>query len=241
MNKINLSDLTLDFLEQNCGITMSKLGDTRLRDELEQTDTDISDIYPPSGQALKYWQFLNLNPDRLASLSGTYNEAQLKENIILPMLILAGHILPPFLADKCAEYPLSYKDDTIHIEGVADLVYGKPPERLGELLRYPFLCVHEYKREKNPVEIPDAIAQMLGGLWILLKKNQDAGHHHPMYGLMIKGPAWRFAELRSAEEECVYHALFDADGFFIKSDLELIFKSLRHYFLLAQDILLEKL
>jgi len=110
---------------------MSKLGDTRLRDELQRTETDISDIYPPSGQALKHWQFLNLNPDRLASLSGTYNEAQLKENIILPMLILAGHILPPFLADKCAEYPLSYKDDTIHIEGVADLVYGRPPERLG--------------------------------------------------------------------------------------------------------------
>lgn len=234
MNKINLSDLTLDFLEQNCGITMSKLGDTRLRDELQQTDADISDIYPPSGQALKYWQFLNLNPDRLATLSGTYNEAQLKENIILPMLILAGHILPPFLIDKCAEYPLSYKDDRVHIEGLADLVYGKPPEKLGELLRDPFLCVHEYKREKNPVEIPDAIAQLLGGLWIILKRNQDAGHHHPVYGLMVKGPAWRFVELHPGEEGG-YHALFDADGLFIKSDLELIFRALRHYFLIARE------
>jgi hypothetical protein len=31
--------------------------------------------------------------------------------------------------------------------------------------------------------------------------------------------------------------VFDADGFFIKSDTDKIFKALRHYFLAAGDIL----
>ena len=237
MNKINLSDLNLKILEAHCGMIMPKLGDTDLRNQLQRVETEIGDIYPPSGDAMKYWRFLNLNPDRVFSLAGTYNEIQLKENIILPMLTLAGQILPPFSADRCSEYPISHKDDRIHLEGVADLVYGSPPEELGELLRDPFLCVHEYKREKNPVEIFDAMAQLLGGMWILLKKNQDAGHCHPIYGLMVKGQTWRFAELHPNEKDDISRAVFDADGFFIRSDTDKIFRSLRHYFLLGGEIL----
>ena len=237
MNKINLSDLNLKILKAHCGMIMPKLGDITLRDQLQNLKTDIRDIYPPSGDALKYWQFLNLDPDRTFSLAGTYNEVQLKENVILPMLTLTGQILPPFSANRCSEYPVSHKDDRVHLEGVADLVYGRPPEELGELLRDPFLCVHEYKREKNPVEIFDAMAQLLGGMWILLKRNQDVGHRHPIYGLMVKGQTWRFAELHPGEKDDVSRAVFDADGFFIRSDTERIFRALRHYFLLAREIL----
>jgi hypothetical protein len=121
MNKINLSDLNLKILETRCGMSMPRLGDTELRDRLQGLETDIRDIYPPWGDALRYWQFLNLNPNKVFSLAGTYSEVQLKENIILPMLTLAGQILPPFSADRCSEYPLSYKDDRIHLEGAADL------------------------------------------------------------------------------------------------------------------------
>ncbi len=234
---MKLSDLTLDFLEQHCNIIMPKLGDTSLREKLQQSDADISDIYPPTDDALKHWQFLNLNPDRIGSLSGTYNEIQLKDNIIIPVLILAGQTIPPFLTDKCSEYPILYKDDKVHLEGIADLVYGKPPEKLGHLLDFPFFYVHEYKRENNPVDILDAIAQLLGGMWALLRKNQDAGHLYPIFGLMVKGQTWRFAELHATEKDREYLAIFDTEGFFIRSDTDIIFRALRHYFLLGRNML----
>ncbi|MCP4105764.1 MAG: hypothetical protein GY749_09535 [Desulfobacteraceae bacterium] len=234
---MKLSDLTLAFLEQHCNIIMPKLGDTSLRDKLQQSDVDISDIYPPSGEALKHWEFLNLNPGRIGSLSGTYNEIQLKDNIIIPMLTLAGRAIPPFLTDKCSEYPIWYKDDNVFLEGSADLVYGKPPEKLGQLLDCPFFYVHEYKCENNPADILDTLAQLLGGMWVLLRKNKDAGYEYPIFGLMVKGQTWRFAELHTTEKDGEYNAIFDTEGFFIRSDMDIIFRALRHYFLLGRDML----
>ncbi len=100
---MNLNNLTLEFLEQECGISMTKLGDTSLREKLQKLDTDISDIHPPSGQALRFWQMADLNPAWL-SLSGEYTEIQLKESIILPLLNLAKMGTSPFLMGRCSEF-----------------------------------------------------------------------------------------------------------------------------------------
>ncbi len=107
-------DITLDFLEQQCGIVIPRLGDATLREKLKQLETDIADIYPPSGEALRLWQTTDLNP-RLLSLCGEYNEIQLKENIILPILNLAKLGTSPFAMAKCPEYPLCYEDDQIKL------------------------------------------------------------------------------------------------------------------------------
>ncbi|MCP4344636.1 MAG: hypothetical protein GY795_03795 [Desulfobacterales bacterium] len=93
---MNLSEITLQFLEQKCGIAIPELGDISLRKKLQQSDIEIADIYPPSGEALKVWQTVDMNPGWL-SLSGEYNEIQLKENIILPILNLTKLGITPFL------------------------------------------------------------------------------------------------------------------------------------------------
>ena len=115
-------------------------------------------------------------------------------------------------------------------------MYGKPPAKVTAYLDFPLICVHEYKRTSNPVTISRAYAQLLGGMWIIQRQNHAKGHACAVYGLMVKGQAWHFAELHSSENgQCLAH--LDFDGFSIASDLNVIFKALRHYFLQAQQIL----
>ncbi|MDM8551408.1 hypothetical protein QUF72_15085 [Desulfobacterales bacterium HSG2] len=232
---MNLSELTLDFLEQHCGIAMPKLGDTTLRRNLRSLDLDISDIYPPSGDALKPWQVADLNPDWLA-FSGEYGEIQLKENIILPILGLAKLSIPPFLIGKC---PISYRDEAVQLEGVAGMVYGRAPSTYTRYIDLPLLCVHEYKRFSNPVTVSRALAQLLGALWIIHRKNADEGCESNVYGLMVKGQNWYFAELHrdGTEGAGEYRAHFDFGGFSIESDLLVILMSLRYYFSQIRQIL----
>lgn len=237
---MNLSNLTLEFLEQECDISMTQLGDTSLREKLQKLDTDISDIHPPSGQALRFWQMADLNPAWL-SLSGEYTEIQLKESIILPLLNLAKWGTSPFLMAKCSEYPLSYKDEQVELEGVADLVYGRAPVKVTTYLEFPLICVHEYKRVSNPVTISRALAQLLGGLWIIGQQNRAKGFENPVYGLMVKGQTWHFAELDMIESELgpQYRACLDFGGFSLEPDLAFILRALRYYFFQAQKILEE--
>ncbi len=235
---MNLSEITLEILEHECSIAMPELGDSSLREKLQQLQLEIKDIYPASGEALKYWQLMDLNPKWL-SLSGEYNEIQLKENIILPILNLAKVGIHPFLMAKCPEYPLFYKNEQIQLEGIADLVYGKAPVKVTTYLELPFICVHEYKRVSNPVTISRAFAQLLGGLWIIRQQNQEKGHMLPVYGLMVKGQSWHFAELHATEpqENFQYRACLDFGGFSIEPDLAVILRSLRYYFLQGLKIL----
>ncbi len=235
---MNLSELTLVFLEDHCEIVMPRLGDASLRRKLKALDSNISDIYPPSGSGLRAWEIIDLNPDWLG-FSGEYNEVQLKENIILPILTLARQGVRPFVMGKCPEYPIDYKDKKIQLEGIADMVYGKAPSSYTRYIDFPLLCVHEYKRGANPVTVSQAMAQLLGALWIITQKNLERGCESEVYGVMIKGQNWHFTELHRSESKGVvqYHASFDFSGFGIESDLEVILKSLRHYFFQIQQIL----
>ncbi len=234
---MNLSEITLDFLEQECKIAMPELGDVSLRRKLQQSDIEIADIYPPSGEALKLWQTVDLNPDWL-SLSGEYNEIQLKENIILPILNLAKLGITPFLIAKCPEYPLSYEDEHIQLNGIADLVYGKAPVSITRYLDFPLFYVHEYKRISSPVTVSRALAQLLGGMWVIQQQNRAEGYSHSVYGLMVKGQNWHFAELHPDGSEGIqYSACLDFDGFSVGPDLDVILKASRHYFFQAQQIL----
>ncbi|MCP4345664.1 MAG: hypothetical protein GY795_09065 [Desulfobacterales bacterium] len=236
---MNLSEIDLAFLERECRITLPKMGDASLRKKIQGLDVEISDIYPVSGEAVKVWQTVDLNPD-LLSLSGEYNEIQLKENIILPILSLAKHGISSFLIAKCPEYPLLYEDEQVKLEGLADLVYGKAPVAMATYLEYPLIYVHEYKRISNPVKVSDALAQLLGGMWIIARHNQAKGFVYPVYGLMVKGQNWHFAELHtdeSLEDGQRYKACLDSGGFSIEPDLDVILKGLRYYFFEIHHIL----
>jgi hypothetical protein len=119
-----------------------------------------------------------------------WNEDELELFFIGPLL--------KFFVDYRSNYFLVYSERTIaaNIEGYslsvqADLMLAKG---VGEVLKIPYFCFHEYKRtKKNP---SDPIAQVLEAMLIAQEMNKNG---KPVYGAYVIGKDWYFMVMEGKE------------------------------------------
>jgi hypothetical protein len=119
-----------------------------------------------------------------------WNEDELELFFIGPLL--------KFFVDYRSDYFSVYSQRTIaaNVEGYflsvqADLMLAKG---IGEILKVPYFCFHEYKRtKKNP---SDPIAQVLEAMLIAQEMNKNG---KPVYGAYVIGKDWYFMVMEGRE------------------------------------------
>lgn len=152
--------------------------------EWEQMTAEISEFEK---------EYLEVLRDRLEKGGKAWNETELENKFISPLIVFAridtdefGYFLERNMQSIIGDYDLSGIVDGIIATGIREP-------------NLPFFCLHEYKRSVDNEGNPDA--QALAAMLVAREQNKDGQEElaKPIYGLYIVGLIWNFMVLNGDE------------------------------------------
>jgi hypothetical protein len=185
MEKSTFSKWTLTKLEK--AFELKQVWKSAIMEEWEQMTAEISEFEK---------QHLEMLRNRVEKGGKAWNETELENKFISPLIILAGidtdefgYFLERNMQGIVGNYDLSGIVDGVIATGIRE------PE-------LPFFCMHEYKRSVDNEGNPDA--QALAAMLVAREQNKEhnKGIEKPIYGLYIVGLIWNFIIL-NGNEYCI--------------------------------------
>ncbi len=186
MEKSTFSKWTLTKLEK--AFELKQVWKSPIMQEWEQMTADISEFEK---------QHLEMLRNRVEKGGKAWNETELENKFISPLIILAGidtdefgYFLERNMQGIVGNYDLSGIVDGVIATGIRE------PD-------LPFFCMHEYKRSVDNEGNPDG--QALAAMLVAREQNKEHNKAHkngienPIYGLYIVGLIWNFIVLNGSE------------------------------------------
>jgi hypothetical protein len=180
MKKSTFKEWTLTKLEKAFGLKQAWT--SPLMQEWEQMTAEISEFER---------EHLEMLRDRVEKGGKAWNEVELENKFISPLIVLAridtdefGYFLERNMQGIVGDYDLSGIVDGIIATGIREP-------------NLPFFCFHEYKRSVDNEGNPDA--QALAAMLVAREQNKESngGIEKPIYGLYIVGLIWNFMVLHN--------------------------------------------
>ncbi len=178
--------------------TESEMRDTfALTRVFEVTPTLENWIDTPAIQAIENMGLLTMLQKDLIENTDYWNEQELELFFIAPLLkVFIDYKSPDFLV--YSERAIEAQVEGIYLKTEPDLMLAKG---VGEVLKVPYFCFHEYKRtKKNPA---DPIAQVLEAMLIAQVMNKN---EKPVYGAYVIGKDWYFMVMEG-KKYCISDSL----------------------------------
>lgn len=178
--------------------TESEIRDTfALTRVFEVTPTLENWIDTPAIQAIENMGLLTMLQKDLIENTDYWNEQELELFFIAPLLkVFIDYKSPDFLV--YSERAIEAQVEGIYLKTEPDLMLAKG---VGEVLKVPYFCFHEYKRtKKNPA---DPIAQVLEAMLIAQVMNKN---EKPVYGAYVIGKDWYFMVMEG-KKYCISDSL----------------------------------
>ena len=182
MTKATFKEWTLDKLDAVFGL--KQVWKSTIMQEWEQMTAEISEFEK---------EYLEMLRDRVEKGGKAWNETELENKFISPLIVLAridtdefGYFLERNMQGIVGEYELSGIVDGVIATGI------RSPH-------IPFFCLHEYKRSVDNEGNPDG--QALAAMLVAREQNNAThiGIVKPVYGLYIVGLIWNFMILNGNE------------------------------------------
>jgi hypothetical protein len=182
MTKATFKEWTLDKLDAVFGL--KQVWKSAIMQEWEQMSAEISEFEK---------EYLEMLRDRVEKGGKAWNETELENKFISPLIVLAridtdefGYFLERNMQGTVGEYELSGIVDGVIATGM------RSPH-------IPFFCLHEYKRSVDNEGNPDG--QALAAMLVAREQNNAThiGIVKPVYGLYIVGLIWNFMVLNGNE------------------------------------------